>query len=177
MLPFLHQKRTDEYEQTGRRTEAEFPFMASESYDGPSLSDGNGRRQPCQQNTLYCWPLINDRCIQLYLFTLSPSTRLSERDRQILSACRDDDCFLSIYPLIIWRVITCNFASVNLKKRNIPAKLREFPPIFAKMADLAGCGSLLLLPAGRTKTAKIQTGRNNFTHLCTAYACLTSSSC
>ena len=27
----------------------------------------------------------------------------------------------------------------------IPAKLREFQPIFPKMADLAGCGSLLLL--------------------------------
>ena len=27
----------------------------------------------------------------------------------------------------------------------IPVKLRVFPPIFPKMADLAGCGSLLLL--------------------------------
>ena len=27
----------------------------------------------------------------------------------------------------------------------IPAKLREFQPIFPKMADLAGCGRLLLL--------------------------------
>ena len=27
----------------------------------------------------------------------------------------------------------------------IPDKLREFPPILAKMADLAGCGSLFLL--------------------------------
>ena len=33
------------------------------------------------------------------------------------------------------------------------------------MADLAGCGSLL--PAGRAITAKIQTCRDNFTHLCT----------
>ena len=46
--------------------------------------------------------------------------------------------------------------------RYTPAKLRVFPPIFAKMADLAGCSWLLKLA-----TAKIQTGRNTFTLLCT----------
>ena len=35
----------------------------------------------------------------------------------------------------------CTYRAVLI----VPAKLREFPPIFAKMADLAGCGSLLLL--------------------------------
>ena len=109
-------------------------------------------------------------CPQLYIFHVATHPQFPW-----YTQCVD----FGSYPSPAWQKVSVLTVALSYWARNVLSYTRSTPlckntadklivflPIFPKMADLAGCGWLVITQAGRSQTAKIQAGNTNFTPLC-----------